>query len=77
MTKQAQYAAGAAFGPHAGEAAGLFAKLRRHVSKTLQHLSREAGNQQAIWELSQLDDHALRDIGIHRFEIEALVRRRK
>jgi uncharacterized protein YjiS (DUF1127 family) len=64
MTKRAQ----------AASESGLFAKAQDLVSLALQRLSRETGNQQAIWELRQLDDHALRDIGISRSEIEGHVR---
>jgi uncharacterized protein YjiS (DUF1127 family) len=77
ITKQAQPAADAAFDGHAGESGGLFAKAQGFVSQALQRLSRETGNQQAIWELSQLDDHALRDIGISRCDIETHVRGRR
>jgi uncharacterized protein YjiS (DUF1127 family) len=77
ITKQAQSAAEAAFDRHEGESGGLLAKAQNLVSQALQRLSREAGHQQAIWELNQLDDRALRDIGISRCEIEALVRGRK
>jgi uncharacterized protein YjiS (DUF1127 family) len=61
----------------AGESGSLFAKAQSFVSQTLRRLNKEAGNQRAIWELSQLDDHALRDIGISRSQIETLVRGRK
>jgi uncharacterized protein YjiS (DUF1127 family) len=77
MTKQAQSAVDAAFDGHAGESGSLFAKAQSFVSQTLRRLNKEVGNQRAIWELSQLDDHALRDIGISRSQIETLVRGRK
>jgi uncharacterized protein YjiS (DUF1127 family) len=75
ITKQAQSAA--AFYGHANQINGLTAKGPNLVSRALQRLSKRAQDQQAIWELEQLDDHALRDIGISRCEIEAQVRGRK
>jgi uncharacterized protein YjiS (DUF1127 family) len=72
-TKPAQ----AAFDRHEGESGSLFAKAQSLVSQAFERLSKETGDRQAIWELRQLDDRTLRDIGIHRSEIEAQVRRRK
>jgi uncharacterized protein YjiS (DUF1127 family) len=77
ITKQAQPAVGAAFGRHAGESGSLFAKAQGLVSQALQQVRKETQERQAIWELEQLDDHALRDIGISRGEIEAQVRGRR
>jgi uncharacterized protein YjiS (DUF1127 family) len=76
ITKQAQSVAEAADDRHFGES-GLFAKAQSLVSQALQHLRKESKEQQAIWELEQLDDRALRDIGISRSEIEAQVRGRR
>jgi uncharacterized protein YjiS (DUF1127 family) len=73
ITKPAQ----AAFGRHEEESGSLLAKAQSLVSQAFERLSRETGDRQAIWELHQLDDRALRDIGIHRCDIEAQVRRRK
>jgi uncharacterized protein YjiS (DUF1127 family) len=72
ITKQAQSAA--AFNGYLNQNNGFAAKSPSLVSRALQRLSKKAQDQQAIWELEQLDDHALRDIGISRFEIEAQVR---
>ena len=77
ITKQAQSAAEAAFDRQAEESGRLFAKAQSLASQALQRLSRESKDRRVIWELQQLDDHALRDIGIHRSEIEAQVRGRK
>jgi uncharacterized protein YjiS (DUF1127 family) len=77
ITKQAQSTAEAILDRHAEESGGLFAKAQSLASQAFERLSRGAGNQQAIWELNQLDDHALRDIGISRCEIQAQVRGRK
>lgn len=37
----------------------------------------EAAIRQSIGELQKLDDHTLADIGVERFEIESLVRKRQ
>jgi len=73
----AKHAHSVASGRGAGECGGLFVIAQSLVSQAIARLSRESGNQQAIWELHRLDDHALRDIGISRCEIEAQVRGRK
>jgi uncharacterized protein YjiS (DUF1127 family) len=77
--RQAQSAADAAFSPREREAetGGLLGKTQNLASQALKRLSLEVRRQQAIWELEQLDDHALRDIGISRSEIEAQVRGRR
>ena len=69
IIKQAQSAA-AAFDGRAGQSSGFLAKAQSLVSQALLDLSGRARQQQAIWELEQLDDHALRDIGISRCEID-------
>ncbi len=53
---------------------GLFAKPQVIVSSAMHCWYEEIEVQQAIWELEQLDDDALHDIGLNRSEIEAYVR---
>jgi uncharacterized protein YjiS (DUF1127 family) len=77
IAKHVQSAADAGFGLHGEETGSLFAKAQSLVASAFKRVSKEAEAQQAIWELSQLDDHALRDIGISRAEIQALVRGQK
>jgi uncharacterized protein YjiS (DUF1127 family) len=75
MTKQAQSAAGLEIGMGSGSSS-LMAKALAYFSSAYQSLKKENGIREAIWELEQLDDHALRDIGVRRHEIESYVRGR-
>jgi uncharacterized protein YjiS (DUF1127 family) len=77
IAKHAQSTADAGFVLQEEETGSLFAKARSLAALAIKRLNKEAEAQQAIWELSQLDDHALRDIGINRAQIEALVRGKK
>ena len=52
----------------------LFTKAQGLLSLALRRLHEETEARQAIWELQQLDDHDLRDIGLLRCDIEAHVR---
>ncbi len=73
MTKQTS---AALFSSNIGETSSLFAKARSFASQTLHRLNEESEIRQAIWDLEQLDDRALRDIGINRSDIAAIVRRK-
>jgi uncharacterized protein YjiS (DUF1127 family) len=52
----------------------LFAKVHDVVSSTVGYLKEELAIRRAMRELEQLDDHALKDIGLQRGEIEGRVR---
>ena len=52
----------------------LFAKVHDVVSSTVGHLKEELAIRRAMRELEQFDDHALKDIGLQRGEIEGRVR---
>lgn len=54
----------------------LFTKAQGLLASAMERLKSEGSVRQAIWELEQLDDHALRDIGLSRCDIEAHVRGR-
>jgi uncharacterized protein YjiS (DUF1127 family) len=54
----------------------LFARLRGFLIEFRRAVERERAARHAIIELSELDDHMLRDLGITRIEIEQVVRRR-
>jgi uncharacterized protein YjiS (DUF1127 family) len=71
MFKHAQSAGPAAV---ATDGSGLIGRAQRLLSSIFQRLSAENSARQALWELQQLDDHALRDIGLNRCDIEAYAR---
>jgi uncharacterized protein YjiS (DUF1127 family) len=78
MTKQGQPAAGLAIGGAIGSSSNgtIIAKAQAFLSSVYQRLKQEDAIRQSIWELERLDDHALRDIGVGRHEIESYVRGR-
>jgi uncharacterized protein YjiS (DUF1127 family) len=72
--KHAQLAGHLAFTKSSGDSFGHFAKAQALFLAAMRRVQEEADARQAMWELEQLDDHALRDIGVSRRDIEAHVR---
>jgi uncharacterized protein YjiS (DUF1127 family) len=56
------------------EGPSLLAKAQGVLASAIRRLKEENTAHQAIWELEQLDDHALRDIGLNRCDIKTHVR---
>jgi uncharacterized protein YjiS (DUF1127 family) len=56
------------------DSGSLFAKAQDALASTARRLKEARAMQQAIWEMEQLDDHALRDIGLNRSDIRTYVR---
>ena len=60
----------AAFQGSSSDSGTLPTKARELLGLMLQPFRDEAAVQQAMWELDQLDDYALRDIGLTRYDIQ-------
>ena len=56
------------------ETPSLFAKVQSVCASAIKHMKEQRNIARTIAELEMLDDHALRDIGLSRQEIEARVR---
>ncbi len=72
--RNAQIAGQTAYKDATAGSSALVAKAQSFLTSALQRLQSESEARRAIWELQQLDDHALRDIGLNRCDIEAYVR---
>jgi uncharacterized protein YjiS (DUF1127 family) len=56
------------------EQSSHLASIRSMISSACDRVSREVAIRSAVRELEQLDDRALQDIGINRFDIETFAR---
>jgi uncharacterized protein YjiS (DUF1127 family) len=75
MTSKSTHAAvHAAFQGSSSDAGILSTRARELLGFVLQPFRDEAAAQQAMWELEQLDDYALRDIGLTRYDIQTRMR---